>query len=208
MFGKPSWHYRRPTSTPTPVPVSFKYAAEAIALLGIAYALIKWVGRSLRSVVSDTSHEQYRLEALGSSNPAAAADMLVRQGLVSAEQLAAMTPRERDFLVATAGRQVRGAARSPNEPSAPLRPTPAHAQRATPATRLHLITPSRPPLGVAVHCPGCGTPLDREALQRHGTTPCPRCKRPVSAHIQHGRVTVIVEETNEEAEYRRRLESR
>jgi hypothetical protein len=30
----------------------------------------------------------------------------------------------------------------------------------------------------------------------------------VSAHIQRGRVTVIVEETTDEAEYRRRLERR
>lgn len=192
--------------------MSFKYLAEAIALLGIAYGLIKWVGRSLRSLISGTSYEQNRLEALGASNPAAAADMLVRHGLVSAEQLSRMTPREREFLVATAGRQLRGAAPPPGETPASARPTPARPQGAVAASpaspRLHLITPSRPPLGVAVHCPGCGTPLDREALQRHGSTTCSRCKRAVSAHIQRGRVTVIIEETSEEAAYRHRLESR
>jgi len=190
------------------VPVSFKYGAEALALVGIAYGLIKWVGRSLRSVVSDTSQEQHRLEALGASNTAVAADMLVRQGIVSREQLADMTPRERGFLIATADRQLKGAARLAGDPP-PARRTPAQPHPALPASpRLHLITPSRLPLGVAVHCPGCGTPLDREALQRHGSTTCSRCKRPVSAHIQRGRVTVIVEETTDEAEYRRRMESR
>ena len=47
---------------------------------------------------------------------------------------------------------------------------------------------------------------DREALQRFGATACQRCKRPVSAHIQRGRLTVIVEETLEEAEHRKRLD--
>jgi len=57
-----------------------------------------------------------------------------------------------------------------------------------------------------VHCPGCGVPLDRDALQRVGRTSCPRCKRPVTAHIQRGRLTVIVDETPEEGEHRRRVE--
>lgn len=191
------------------MPVSFKYAAEAVALLGIAYGLIKWVGRTLRSVVSDTSQEQNRLEALSVATPAAAVDMLVRQGLVSPEQLAGMTPRERGFLIANAGLQHKPVPRPSSDAAPSSRRTPAQAHAAAPASpRLHLITPSRPPLGVAVHCPGCGTPLDREALQRYGATTCSRCKRPVSAHIQRGRVTVIVEETTDEAEYRQRMEHR
>ena len=199
------------------MPVSFKYGAEALALLGIAYGLIKWVGRSLRSLASDTPREQNRIEALAASAPVAAADMLVRQGLVSAEQLEKMTPRERAFLLAAASRQLGTTSRAAAGASAPPRPpggvmTPAQtravAPPSSPSPRLHLITPSRPPLGVSVHCPGCGAPLDREALQRFGTTTCSRCKRSVSAHLQKGRLTVIIEETVEEAEYRRRIEER
>jgi hypothetical protein len=194
------------------VPVSFKYGAEALALLGVAYGLIKWVGRSLRSLASDAPREQNRLEALVASKPTAAADMLVRQGLVSAEQLAAMTPRERAFLIATTGRQLDAASRAASVGTAPpgRRATPVQTRtvQAPQSPRLHLITPSRPPLGVAVHCPGCGAALDRDALQRLGATQCGRCKRPVSAHVQKGRLTVIVEETAEEAEYRRRTETR
>lgn len=219
----PSWPGLDPLSL---VPISFKYGAEALALVGVAYGLIKWVGRSLRSVISDTTAEQGRLEALGAAAPhaaATAADLLVRQGLVSATQLSRMTPREREFLLATAGRQLRATPRSTAATPSPPRPSPLPAtpQRPTPSAaapvrglappsgpRLHLITPSRPPLGVAVHCPGCGTPLDRDALQRVGSASCGRCKRPVSAHIQRGRLTVIIEETADEAEYRRRMESR
>ncbi len=176
------------------MPISFKYGAEALALLGIAYGLIKWVGRSLRSVVSDTSAERSRMEALGASMPAAGTDMLVRQGFVTAEQLQGMSARERAFLIGNTGNRIG---------------TPKDASPAPPGSpRLHLITPSRPPLGMAVHCPGCGAPLDREELQRVGATHCARCKRPVSAHLQRGRLTVIIEETAEEAEHRRRLESR
>jgi len=191
--------------------VSFKYGAEAFAMLGIAYGLIKWVGRNVRSLVSDSRVEEAHLEALGASMPAAAADALVRQGIVSAEDLARMTPRERGFVTAAAGRRRDAAAdrnrahqTTPRSSEAIASAASARSPAATP--RLHLITPSRPPLGISVHCPGCGIALDREALQRYGTTTCPRCKRPISAHIQRGRLTVIVEETPEEAEHRKRLD--
>jgi hypothetical protein len=183
-------------------------------MLGIAYALIKWVGRNLRSLISNPPAEERRIEVYSTPVPTGAADALVRQGLVSPDDLLRMTPREREFLIASAAPQVSAAV----ERGGTSRPTPVHtrvtpapaastSRRASPTpTRLHLITPSRPPLGVTVHCPGCGAPLDREALQRFGTVPCQRCKRPVAAHLQRGRLTVIIDETPEEAEHRRRLE--
>jgi hypothetical protein len=190
--------------------VSFKYGAEAFAMVGIAYGLIKWVGRNVRSLVSDSRVEEAQMEALAASMPAAAADSLVRQGLVSAADVARMTPRERVFLAA-AGRRLETAADSKKEQHATPKSSEAvgsvaSARSSTPSPRLHLITPSRPPLGMSVHCPGCGIALDREGLQRYGSTTCPRCKRPISAHIQRGRLTVIVEETPEEAEHRKRME--
>ena len=150
------------------------------------------------------------MEALAASIPAAAADALVRQGIVSAVDLARMTPREREFFAAAAGRRF-DAATDPNKaqatPTSSEAAAAAASARSPAATpRLHLITPSRPPLGMSVHCPGCGIALDREGLQRHGTTTCPRCKRPIAAHIQRGRLTVIVEETPEEADHRRRMD--
>jgi hypothetical protein len=205
-----------PTRFVFDVPASFKYAAEAMALMGIAYSLIKWVGRTLRSLISDGPHQASRFEGLNARRPAVAADALVRQGVVTASALEQMTPREREFLTATAGPQLKAA----QNRVATRRPTPSSSESVAAAprsvasrnvptpTRLHLITPSRPPLGMAVHCPGCGVPLDRDSLQRTGATSCPRCKRPVSAHIQRGRLTVIVEETTEEADYRRRLDGK
>lgn len=194
--------------------VSFKYGGEALALLGIAYGLVKWVGRNLRSLISDAPREAARLEGMTAHTPVAAADALVSQGIVSADDLAGMTPREREFLIATAGRHVDGGANRGRAPRAtPSAPSPivgafgtGGRPRSASSPRLHLITPSRPPLGVTVHCPGCGAPLDREALQKFGETTCPRCKRAVSAHIQRGRLTVIIDETADEAEHRRRLE--
>jgi hypothetical protein len=195
--------------------VSFKYGAEALAMLGFAYGLIKWVGRNLRSLISDAPLENSRLEAISAPIPAVAADELVRQGIVSPEDLSGMTQREREFLLATALPQVsataeRGGTRRPTPMSAasiPGRAGGSSGRTSAPTpTRLHLITPSRPPLGVSVHCPGCGAPLDRDVLQKFGATACQRCKRPVSAHIQRGRLTVIIEETPEEAEHRRRLD--
>jgi hypothetical protein len=194
--------------------VSLKYGAEALALAGIAYSLIKWVGRNLRSLISDAPREESALEAISAPLPLAAADVLVRQGLVTPEDLSRMTPRERDFLVASAlphaaAKGERGGASRPTpvQTSAVAGPPGSTSRAAAPTpTRLHLVTPSRPPLGVSVHCPGCGAPLDRDALQRLGEATCQRCKRPVSAHIQRGRLTVIIEETVDEAEHRRRLD--
>ena len=195
--------------------MNLTYGALALALAGVAFALIKWVGRDLRSLISHAPRNDSGIETLAAHLPAADSKSLVARGIVSADDLQAMTPREREFLVASARVQA-SASDGGRRPSA----TPAHsaggviaggparaARRAAPTpTRLHLITPSRPPLGVAVHCPSCGGPLDREALQRFGATACQRCKRPISAHIQRGRLTVIVEETPEEADHRRRVE--
>ena len=75
-------------------------------MVGIAYGLIKWVGRNVRSLVSDSRAEQAHMEALAASIPAAAADALVRQGIVSPVDLARMTPRERGFFAAAAGRRI------------------------------------------------------------------------------------------------------
>ena len=195
--------------------MNLTYGGLALALAGVAFALIKRVGRNLRSLISQAPRNDSGIGPLAAHDPAADSRTLVDRGIVSTADLQAMTPREREFLLASARVQ----AGAPDG-GRPPRATPAHgaggviaggsaaaARRAAPTpTRLHLITPSRPPLGVAVHCPSCGGPLDREALQRFGVTACQRCKRPISAHIQRGRLTVIVEETPEEADHRRRVE--
>jgi hypothetical protein len=197
------------------VAVNLTYGALALTLAGVAFALIKRVGRNLRALISQAPGNDGGIGTLAAHLPAADSKTLVDRGIVSAGDLQAMTPREREFLLASA--RVKASA---SDSGRPPRATPAHsaggviaggsapaARRAAPTpTRLHLITPSRPPLGVAVHCPSCGGPLDREALQRFGATACQRCKRPISAHIQRGRLTVIVEETPEEADHRRRVD--
>jgi hypothetical protein len=194
------------------VAVNLKYGAEALAVAGIAFSLIRWVGRNLRSLISDAPREESRMEALAAATPAAS-DVLVRQGIVSAEDLQRMTPRERQFLLASARMPAATAAPedvtkrvTPHRGAASVTGGSMTRQSAPTPTRLHLITPSRPPLGVVVHCPGCGGSLDRDALQRFGATTCQRCKRPISAHIQRDRLTVIVEATPEEAEQRRRAD--
>jgi hypothetical protein len=197
------------------VAVNLTSGALAVGLAGIAFALIRWVGRNLRSLISQAPRNDSGIETLAAHRPVAEGKKLVDRGIVSADDLQAMTSREREFLLASARVPA-----SASDGGRPPRATPAHgaggvivggsapaARRAVPTpTRLHLITPSRPPLGVAVHCPSCGGLLDREALQRFGATACQRCKRPISAHIQRGRLTVIVEETPEEADHRRRVE--
>ena len=81
--------------------VNFKYGAEAFAMAGIAYGLIKWVGRNARSLLSDARREEGRIAALAADIPAIAGDALVRRGIVSADDFQRMTPRERGFLLAS-----------------------------------------------------------------------------------------------------------
>jgi hypothetical protein len=113
----------------------------------------------------------------------------------------------------TAGPQLRAAT---NRSCDGTRPTPTGADAVSGARsgvdrapltppRLHLITPRGPRSASRCTVPAAATARPGRAAA-HRTTSCSRCKRPVSAHIQRGRLTVIVEETPEETEHRRRLD--
>ena len=152
--------------------LSFKYGAEALAMLGIAYGLIKWVGRNLRSLISDSRMESARVEAIAASTPVAAADALVRQGIVSAEELArhdaarARVPRRDRRAASRRGCEAAAAARPPTPVSSSAVATTAARCRADDASSY-----TAPPDHAdhvrrwAWRCtaPGCGVPLDREA---------------------------------------------
>ena len=70
----------------------------------------------------------------------------------------------------------------------------------------HPVPAPRRAVGLDVFCPSCGGALARESLQTTGRTTCDGCAREVTAYIRRGRLTVIVQETAEEAERRARVD--
>ena len=77
----------------TRVAASFKYGTEALAMIGIAFGLIKWVGRNLRSLISDSGDGDRadRSHCCGRCLRPAPTHSSDRESY-RPEQLAAMTP--------------------------------------------------------------------------------------------------------------------
>ncbi len=164
--------------------LNLRYGAEAFALFAIAWGVMKWVGRNARAARGDGDSEPMKI-GFGLTDGAAAhaADALRARGLVSNDQLAAMSARERAMLLATVAERI-GA---PEEKA-------AQAARAARAARPVAEAPS---VGRRVHCPACGEALDRAHLIRHGEVECRGCRRELSGHVQRGRLTLIVEDEAE-----------
>jgi hypothetical protein len=164
---------------------NYRYGAEAVVLLGIAYSLIRWVVRTSIELRQEKTSPSFPV-AVTESVPLASAEPLRARGLVTDAQLAQMTPRERHLLLTVAAPRLAKSDRG--TAGRPARPTPIR------------------PVGAAIYCPACGALLSREEIQTLGATTCPKCVRRVAGHFQRGRVTVIVDETADEAEHRKRME--
>jgi hypothetical protein len=163
-----------------------KYLGIALFMLGAAYSIIKWVGRTLR-------------EQLGSGMPRAGDEvtithvdnvppMLVKQaierGLVTAAQLSAMAPMERQFLFASMKERLSGASApmdgaggtaTAGAPGASIAP----GARGAPSAPQRQATPGVPhamsgaqyglasmPMNERLHlfCPTCGAAMELPAF--------------------------------------------
>ena len=157
--------------------MNLRYGAEALGLLFIAVALMKWVGRNVRSQISDvdTADDARLVDGLGDMASMRAAGMLQRRGLVTSAQLAAMSPRERLLLFSSTrhleGTGVEVVVDTVQERRVPERPLPS-----------------------AIHCPACGASLDRQRIVTYGETRCSGCERRVIARVQRHRLEVAVED--------------
>ena len=80
------------------------YLAIAIVMLGAAFAIIKWVGRTLREPIGgagDPRRETPFVPAHSITMPPALVKQAIERGLVTPSQLATMSPTERQFLLAS-----------------------------------------------------------------------------------------------------------
>ena len=76
-----------------------KYLGAAIFMLGVAWGIIKWIGRTLRSQLgTGMPRAPYELPVTQIDNvPTVLVKQAIERGLVSPSQLAAMAPMERRF---------------------------------------------------------------------------------------------------------------
>ena len=139
----------------------YRYLGTAVFFLGVAWGLIKWVGRSIREQLGPgmPSSDDAPSIAHADTVPPALVKQAIERGLVTAAQLASMKPAERQFLFASLAPRL--AAPSANFIAAggdasKVRRTISGAEfgmAALPANvRLH------------VHCPLCGELLDLPAF--------------------------------------------
>jgi hypothetical protein len=158
---------------------------QLLAIFGLAFAIIKWVGGLVRDVATGASASATPLapteglldDVLASMS---ATNALQERGIATDAQLLAMSPRERAMLLGVV------------------------------ANRLPEAIPAAPPrraVGLDVFCPACGGVLQRQELKRTGHVDCPGCTRRITAKITLGQMTITVDETAAEAERRNRLVS-
>ncbi|MFI5310232.1 MAG: hypothetical protein ACHQQ3_03295 [Gemmatimonadales bacterium] len=128
-------------------PIGLEYLGVALALLGGSFALIKWVGHTIRGQLGpgvsrgDQTFAPERVDTV----PNALVKQAIERGLVTPSQLAGMSPVERQFLLASL--QDKRAVAAPSGPTGNQ---------------------------IRVHCALCGEPLVLPASAPR-ITQCSRC---------------------------------
>jgi hypothetical protein len=152
--------------------MNFKYIFEALFLIGLAWGLIKWVGRTLREQISPLDSDVMPPGNAPEQLSPTAYHTLVDRGIVSPEQLAAMSPRERQFLLDTTGRKLRDSGAIAAAPAAP--------------------TGAAPPSG-ALHCPACGASLLEGVIPLSWASHCGGCGRHLTMRRDGAQVILTVD---------------
>jgi len=143
--------------------------------------------------------------------PTGLARTLTQRGLVNAEQLANMSPAEREFFVNTVATRL-GETGKPRLLDSPPPETPSPTassaggssisakgpRRAFPTpTGAATVSPDPVPSGAlisgVIHCPVCRTPLGQRAETPVLMARCPGCTRRVAARVDGERLTITVD---------------
>ena len=119
---------------------------------------------------------------------------LAERGLVAGEQLASMSPAEREFFLATVGARLGDGAK-------PRLMTQTHAAGGAAAAAAFAIDPADDAVPHAalvsgsIHCPVCRSPIGKRADAPLLMSRCPGCSRRVAAHVDGDRLTVTLHYT-------------
>ncbi len=118
---------------------------------------------------------------------------LAERGLVAGEQLASMSPAEREFFLATVGAKLGDGAK-------PRLMTQTHATGGAAAAAIAIdpadeAVPHAALVSGSIHCPVCRSPIGKRADAPLLMSRCPGCSRRVAAHVDGDRLTVTLHYT-------------
>jgi hypothetical protein len=199
----------------------------AVVLVILAVAVV-FIGRALKSQVASRSRSAARRGGTDrqwavTPMPTGMARTLTERGLVNAQQLASMSPAERDFFVATVAARVGEGAKPKlmgGQSNGNGNAAPNGAERATRAPGATDVgaageTQSRAAAGSApgegsdpaaggdamtaalvsggIHCPVCRGPLGQRSETPLLMSRCPGCGRRVGVRVEGNRLTVTVQ---------------
>ena len=148
-----------------------KYLGVAVFMLGIAWGIIKWVGRAIREQLGPgmtAADDAASIEHIDTVPPALVKQAIER-GLVTSAQLAAMKPMERQFLFASLAPRLAS-------PSADLVAAGGDASKVhRPMNGAEYGMASMPTNDrLHVYCPMCGEMLDLPAFSPY-VAHCEKC---------------------------------
>ncbi len=193
--------------------VGFWLAGGVVALLVLGAGVVIF-GRMLRAQLSNDSANggpgrANARAASGRANgsasvtalPTGLARTLTERGAVTAQQLAMMSPTEREFFVATVAAKLgegskprlvgaRGGTPSAGSPVVTNGGTPSLAANPAPVTE---TVPAAALVTGPIHCPVCRTPIGQRTETPLLMSKCPGCARRVSIRVEGDRLTVTVD---------------
>lgn len=164
-------------------------------------------GRTLRAQLSSSSRSRGRKQDSGrwtaadanvTVMPTGLARTLTARGAVTAQQLAQMSPAEREFFVSTVAAKL-GEGSKPRLVGA--RGTPAGSPAVATAPGRSPMTDAQPPIDPLsapalvsgpIHCPVCRTPIGQRTETPLLMSRCPGCGRRVGVRVEGDRLTVTV----------------
>lgn len=175
----------------------FLLVLGVIVLLVLA-AAVALAGRMVRSRLGDITVHRTNGNAGGGNGrawavtplPTGVARALTARGLVNAQQLASMSPAEREFFVATVAARVGETGKPkliPARPDATDGAAPASSPDATLTAAL---------VSGGIHCPVCRAPLGQRTETPLLMSRCPGCGRRVGVRVEGARLTVTVQYGN------------
>ncbi len=132
-----------------------RFLGVAVFMLGLAYGIIKWVGRTLREQLGPGMIRDAEpfTKAMVDNVPQALVRQAIERGLVTPAQLAGMSPMERQFVLASLGEKL---APAMNGAEFGLAAVPANGKMCVhcPLCGEQLVLPAFAPF--VAHCERCG----------------------------------------------------
>ncbi len=175
----------------------FLLVLGVIVLLVLA-AAVALAGRIVRSRLGEGAAHRPPGNGAGGNGrvwavtplPTGVARALTARGLVNAQQLASMSPAEREFFVATVAARVGETGKPklmPTSPDPTNEAAPVQPQDGTLTAAL---------VSGAIHCPVCRAPLAQRSETPLLMSRCPGCGRRVGVRVEGARLTVTVQYGN------------